>query len=539
MKAFCIWMKRFSLYALIVFLCAVPSRVWGEAGKMSVQIQDAYERPIADVEIGIKGIGDSKVSGSDGKVQLALGKDTNENDYVILQIVHSPRGKDLVIISPWDARTQVPSFKEKAENFVLVVLVQRGDRAALTNPKVTRGLAAQINQANSPKATGGPLQLEDAKANRDAVAKQYGFAPEDVDTAIRSWGSKASDPYDVGLAALYERDYPKATTQLRESLREREKQKLAADKAVADAAFFLGTSLYGEGKYSEAAIAYQRCLEIRKNDIRALHSATTSLRNAGDNAAAEKLGREGLAIAEKELSPDSPELADTLTALAVVLQDKGDNMSEVQALLLYRRAMNIYVKVYGPGHPDEATIVNNECLLLYDRHLYSEAELSCRSALAVNEKAPGHEQSVAANLNNLGMVLVAQGKYAEAEPLYQRALGIREKGLGHNHPEVATVLSNLGLALYYQDRYKEAEPLYRRALAIDQEKLGPNHANVANDLNNLGLLLRAKGDYKSAEELYQRALAIAEKSMGPDHPGTKQIRKNLEELNANKPKEKE
>src|SRR5262249_25816200 len=127
-----------------------PCGAWSETGKMWVAVQDAYEKPIAEVEIGIKGIGGSKLTGSDGKGQLALAKDTLENDWMVFQIVHSPPGKDLVIISPWDARAQVPSFKEKAENFVLLVLVERGDRAALTNPNVTRGLAERINEANAP-----------------------------------------------------------------------------------------------------------------------------------------------------------------------------------------------------------------------------------------------------------------------------------------------------------------------------------------------------------------------------------------------------
>src|SRR5262249_26688868 len=417
-----------------------PCGAWSETGKMWVAVQDAYEKPIAEVEIGIKGIGGSKLTGSDGKVQLALAKDTLENDWMVFQIVHSPPGKDLVIISPWDARAQVPSFKEKAENFVLLVLVERGDRAALTNPNVTRGLAERINEANAPRAMGEPLRLKDAKANLEAVAKEYGLAPEDIDSAIRNWGAKTSNPGEVGLAALYERNYPKATTRLRESLREHE-EKLAADKkAVADTAFFLGISLFGEGKYSEAVLAFRRSLEIKKDDLKVWNRATLSLHKAGDFAAAEKLGRDALAIAEKELNPDSPEIADTLTFLAAVLQDKGDDRSNVQALLFYRRAMKIYVKAYGPGYPDEATIVNNECLLLYKRRLYSEAERSCRSALALNEKEPGMEQSVAANLNNLGLVLEAKSEYAEAERAYRRALEIRESELGPDHPEVATVL---------------------------------------------------------------------------------------------------
>ena len=49
-----------------------------------------------------------------------------------------------------DGRTPVPSFEEKSENFVKVVVVQRGDRAALENASVLTSLAAKINSANAP-----------------------------------------------------------------------------------------------------------------------------------------------------------------------------------------------------------------------------------------------------------------------------------------------------------------------------------------------------------------------------------------------------
>ena len=89
----------------------------------------------------------------------------------------------------------------------------------------------------------------------------YGYA-EEVDKAIRAWGAKATDSYDLGLAALYARNYVSATAKLTDSLKQRE-EKLAADKkadekAIADAAFFLGSSLFEQGKYRESATAYQR-----------------------------------------------------------------------------------------------------------------------------------------------------------------------------------------------------------------------------------------------------------------------------------------
>src|SRR5271165_1887548 len=80
---------------------------------------------------------------------------------------------------------------------------------------------------------------------------------------------------------------------------------------------------------------------------------------------------------------------------------------------------------------DVATAINNLALLLRDTNRLAEAEPLFRRALAIDEKIFGPEHpDVATSLNNLGELYQAQGQYAKAEPLFQRALAIREKVLG-------------------------------------------------------------------------------------------------------------
>ncbi len=116
--------------------------------------------------------------------------------WVSLQILHSPPGKDLVIVSPYDDRTLVPPFKNTAENFVRVVVIERGNFAVLQDPSVLRAFAERINKANAPKtadkqaAEDPKANADDPKANLDAVAKRYGLSSENLDRAIRAWGSE-------------------------------------------------------------------------------------------------------------------------------------------------------------------------------------------------------------------------------------------------------------------------------------------------------------------------------------------------------------
>jgi tetratricopeptide (TPR) repeat protein len=209
-----------------------------------------------------------------------------------------------------------------------------------------------------------------------------------------------------------------------------------------------------------------------------------------------------------------------------------DNCAEYgEAEPLYRRALAIYEKSFGPDHPNVATGLNNLALLLSATNRLAEAEPLYRRALAIDEKSfdPDHPK-VATGLNNLASLLRDTNRLAEAEPLYRRALAIYEKSFGPDHPDVATSLNNLAELLRDSNRLAEAEPLYRRALAIDEKSFGPDHPNVATGLNNLALLLSATNRLAEAEPLYRRALAITEKSFGPDHPNVATGLNNLAEL---------
>jgi tetratricopeptide (TPR) repeat protein len=513
---------------LVALLCATSVVTWAEAGVLVVHVKDVQRRPISGLQIGVEGDGGSSITGDDGKARIQLAKQTKEKSWVSLQILKSPRHKDFVMVSPWDYGTIVPSFENESDNFVEVVVMRREDRAALESGKFLAAAAAQINKANAPKTADKQAQPEDTKANLAAVAKQYGLAPDELDLAIRAWGAKTTDPYDAGLADLYERNYAKASAQLVDSLQKSEDALAADQTAVADAACFLGQSRYQEGRYRDSAAAYQRCVQLRPDDGAELSGLALSLTDAGDYAGAEPLFRRALAIEEKAPGPDHPHVARCLNNLALLLKYKGDYAG---AEPLYRRALAIDEKALGPDRSDMARVLNNLAELLQDKGDYAEAEPLFRRALAIDEKVLGSDSpDLATGLNNLAGLLQAKGDYAGAEPLFRRALATDEKALGPDHPGLATDLNNLASLLQNEGDYAEAEPLFRRALAIDEKALGQDHPNLATHVNNLASLLQDKGDYAGAEPLYRRALAIDEKALGPAHPDVARGLNNLAKL---------
>ncbi len=195
---------------------------------------------------------------------------------------------------------------------------------------------------------------------------------------------------------------------------------------------------------------------------------------------------------------------------------------------LYRLSLAIGEKALGPDHPNVAGRLNNLAGLFRVTNRLGEAEPLHRRALEIREKALGSDHpDVAQSLNNLAELLRVTNRPEEAEPLYRSALPIWEKALGPDHPEVAAGLNNLAALLQATDRLDEAEPLYRRALEIDVRAHGPDHPDVAIDLNNLSLMLQATNRLGEAESLMRRSLAIIEKSLGRDHPNTVTVRENL------------
>ena len=294
--------------------------------------------------------------------------------------------------------------------------------------------------------------------------------------------------------------------------------------------------LYQQGKYTEAIPLAEKALAIREKVLGGEHpDVATSLNNLallydsqGNYTKAEPLYTRALAILEKVLGKEHPDVALSLNNLGRLYREQGNY---TLAEPLYRRALAIREKVLGKEHSDVATSLNNLAALYHYQGNYTKAEPLYRRSLAILEKVLGGEHpDVAASLSNLAELYSSQGNYTLAEPLLLRALAIFEKVLGREHPDVAISLNNLAALYHYQGNYTKAEPLYRRSLAILEKVLGKEHPNVATSLNNLAELYTVQGNYTKVEPLYLRSLAIFEKVLGGEHPDVATSLNNLAAL---------
>jgi CHAT domain-containing protein len=135
-----------------------------------------------------------------------------------------------------------------------------------------------------------------------------------------------------------------------------------------------------------------------------------------------------------------------------------------EAIPLAQRALAIFEKSLGPNHPNVGASLNNLAELYLNQGRYADAVPLFKRSLAIKEKTLGPDHpNVASSLNSLAVLYARQGRYANAEPLLKRSLAILEKSRGPNHPLVATSLNSLAELYRDQSRWAEALPLVRTA----------------------------------------------------------------------------
>jgi CHAT domain-containing protein/tetratricopeptide (TPR) repeat protein len=295
----------------------------------------------------------------------------------------------------------------------------------------------------------------------------------------------------------------------------------------------LASQLVGQGRYSEAESLYKRSLAIRERALgpnhpdvaQSLSDLASLYELQGRYVDADALYQRAQSILENALAPNNLDVAKLLSNLAGLRYEQG---RYVEAEALYKRALAVFEKALGPNHLDVAKLLGNLAAVYEEQGRYPDAEALCKRSLAIREKALGpNDPDVATLLNNLANVYVSEGRYVEAEPLLKRVLTIWEKALGREHPDIAIALSNLANVYFGEANYADAEAMYKRALAIDEKQHGRDHPAVASDQYNLAAVYYKEGRYVEAEPLYKRSLEISEKTFGRVHPHVAQLLNSL------------
>lgn len=375
------------MFVCILALCQIAH---AEEGILWIQVSNPLGQPIPDVVLSTAGPSSTSaptdapkeaqpnVAEVAGKVRIKLASSTRSGDEVELVIVRA--SQDLVVISPWHQRVTVPCFDNNTRCVAKVVLAERGSRMLLEYPQAQLALAAKVNAANAATASKDTSAEWQRQANLAEVAKAYGYAPEEVDKAIRSLKGKTIDSYQLGQVALYERNYPEAEKQLLKSKAERREQLERARGEMANSSSSLGQAYYEQGKYREAVKEYKEAAALRPSDSSVLNRHGVALYDAGQYAEAEESYQQSLRINEKALGAEHPDVVTSLNNLATLYAYQGRYAE------LYKRALSILEKQLGPEHPNVAIVQENYASLLLETNRTKEAEKLEARAKAIQAK---------------------------------------------------------------------------------------------------------------------------------------------------------
>jgi serine/threonine-protein kinase len=267
--------------------------------------------------------------------------------------------------------------------------------------------------------------------------------------------------------------------------------------------------------YAQTALGLSRGLGDER-EARSWDNLGSVLWSQGRSEEGEELHRRAIALWERALGPEHPEVATARHNLgyALIYQSKHH-----EAEIEFRRAVSLRERALGPDHPEAASSRIGLGIALLHQGEYELAEAEHTRAVAAIERSLGPEHPTAATARGrLGIFYFNGGRFEEAEAEYRRALAVREKALGADHPDTLIVEANVGWALMEQGNYREAEPIYRRVLAAWEKASNPEHPDVVWPLSLLGELYVQTGRWSDAKATFQKALSICERASCAANP---------------------
>ena len=238
----------------------------------------------------------------------------------------------------------------------------------------------------------------------------------------------------------------------------------AQDNTKLEKSMAAGVKAYRQGRYAEAERQFKAAIsEAEKFGEQDTRFATSLEKLAevygaqGKYGEAEALFKRELAISEKALGSDHPNVALSLNNLAGLYRDQGNY---AQAEPLYKRSLAIREKALGPEDPGFAVVLTNYGVLLRQMDRNGEAdsvEARAQTIRAENEKLVKNWKR-ASGLYQRGRTLYSKGKVNKAIVKYREAICL-EPNEAYWHWALGTALEEKGHLQAALDEYRLAYEL--------------------------------------------------------------------------------
>ncbi|MBI3929899.1 MAG: tetratricopeptide repeat protein [Armatimonadetes bacterium] len=208
-----------------------------------------------------------------------------------------------------------------------------------------------------------------------------------------------------------------------------------------------------------------------------------------EDAKLEEVYRAGLAIREKLLKPNNPDLLDCRLRLADFYYQRG---REEEAAPIYDRAIPVLQGV-AENH--------------LGKHRYEEGIAAQHRALELLERISDPNDPELGRRYHEFAEVCRENRSPRAEALYRRAVAIRERREREDPEALSESLYGLADIYRRQKMLSEAEESARRALKLMEEARGESR-DLVPFLKLLGQILEGKGDYGASTDLMSRAMML-------------------------------
>jgi CHAT domain-containing protein len=238
---------------------------------------------------------------------------------------------------------------------------------------------------------------------------------------------------------------------------------------------------------------------------------------SGDPVSAEPLLERALAIREAAFGPDHASVAAALQSLGGLRITLHDDEA---AKVLLERAQRIREAKYGVHHPDTIRTLVNLAILYQDTGDFGEARRRYERALLLAHDIAGPASLSTLNILTGAAVVLGElgGDFAGSAALNRQLLSVMEQAIGSEDPRLTVPLENLAIDLRELGDYRAAKGFAERSLAIAERAFGANHPEVAGSAHTLATIVAGLGDYAEALRLFERATRINEEALKPSNP---------------------
>jgi eukaryotic-like serine/threonine-protein kinase len=248
--------------------------------------------------------------------------------------------------------------------------------------------------------------------------------------------------------------------------------------------------------------------------------------NLGLGDKALKLRLEALALERELYGEASPEVVESLVAVAGAYASSGDI---AQAETLRREALDLAMHVYGPDHPGMAraeVAIGAQYRATNDYDL--AAEWLSRGIRHMEHGGTSRPDRLTWAYYELATAQMGHGDYAAALETARTAYALAREAFGDDSLYSAIHAANVARVQAYTNDHDAAKFLYHGAIPVLERSLGPENSITLSIRNNLGVLYLESGDYAAAEKLFRELLEIR---LGQeDGRSTIQVADNLQNL---------